>query len=83
MMVIENIINDEDIIIYHGYYFNDKDDYKIIHSYNKNNKIHNLKDAAVIEKDAKEYYINGKEYSYEDWKIHPERIRELRSKKLK
>ena len=57
--------------------------------YFKNNKLHNMYDAAWYSCDIYDkkvytqyYYIEGIEYIYDDWLKHPERIRYLRNEKL-
>ena len=58
--------------------------------YLKNSKVHNSDKYAFRDftfnrsfKDIKLYYVDDKFYIKNDWSILPERIRELRNKKLK
>ena len=53
-----------------------------------NNKLHNLNDVAInyyfdYDNFPRSYFINGDRLEYDDWLIHPEKVRHDRKNKLK
>jgi hypothetical protein len=50
--------------------------------YYKNDEFHSLKYPAYNLENQDFYYINGRNFSYDEWLVHPEKVRFDRFEKL-